>query len=78
MYSTVAAIGSESKAFRVMKGAVMRSEVEEGNGMREKKDERRHMLNEKKDEGSDVLLSTVRVFFFFNSQILDWMLIGKG
>lgn len=37
MYSTVAAIGSESEAFRVMKGAVMRSEVEEGNGMKEKK-----------------------------------------
>lgn len=37
MYSTVAAIGSESAVFRVMKGAVMRSEVEEGNGMKEKK-----------------------------------------
>lgn len=37
MHSTVAMIGSESAAFRVMKGALMKSEVEEGNGMKEKK-----------------------------------------
>lgn len=57
MYSTVAAIGSESAAFRVMKGAGMRSEVEEGERHEEEKYERWHMLSEKKTRrGSDVLL----------------------
>lgn len=44
MYSAVAAIGSESAAFRVMKGAVMRSAVEGGERHEGEKDERRHML----------------------------------